>query len=330
MHYGRCIVSIDSTTLHPAEHALIAHPHTAAVLLFSRNFTSPSQLSELVAALVYHSGKADLPIFVDQEGGQIQRFQGPGFHDLCDFRTLGQAGLPAIDAQVKALTNDLAPFGLISLTPVADLDAGNAVISGKDRSLSADPQRCAELVSAYVTALHRHGHSATLKHFPGHGQSYGVNQDDSHDCKPVDPRSLEAIQTTDLRPFIAAAQQAEAIMPAHIVYPQVDPDYPAGFSSIWLQTILREQLGFQGIIVSDCLSMAGAGEGSLLNKATQALEHNDVAIMSNLPLQDTLAVLDALPIGILNDTQAAAFSRWTECGRAQRATLRASYHATAT
>lgn len=325
MHYGRCIVSLDTIELLPTERALVAHPHTAAVLLFSRNYTSPQQLRALVAAIVYHSGKDDLPIFVDQEGGQIQRFRGPGFHDLSDFRSLGQAGLAAIDAHAKALTSDLAPFGLISLTPVADLDAGNSVISGKRRALSADPQDGAELLTAYVNALHRYGHSATLKHFPGHGQSYGVDQDDSHHCQPVDRRSLEEIFATDLVPFVANAQHAEAIMTAHITYTEVDAQHPAGFSAIWLQKILREQLGFQGIIVSDCLSMAGAGDDSLLDRTIQSLQYNDIAIMCNLPLQDTLDVLDNIPVGTLNEKQAVAFARWTACGRAQRAALATTY-----
>ncbi|MBT4803786.1 MAG: beta-N-acetylhexosaminidase [Legionellales bacterium] len=327
---GRFVVSLEGTKIQAHEKELVRHNNTAAVLLFTRNFTSPEQLKSLVAAIQKHSEKEDLPIFVDQEGGQIQRFQGNGFRKLESFKSLGHKYLNAsslderehlIQQHVETLTCDLGEYGIISLTPVTDLDCGNAVISGKDRAVSDNVELTADIIESYVAKLNACGHSATLKHFPGHGQSYSDGNDDSHLCRPIDNRDINTIMDEDIAPFKRVISKAEAVMPAHILYPQVDPEHTAGFSTIWLQDILKNKLGFNGLIVSDCLSMAGAGEATMLTKAKQALEHTDIAIMCNIPVTEALTVLNQIPNGTLNPTQTAAFKKWTQFGLSKRAEI---------
>ncbi len=318
---GRVIVSLEGKGLSDKEKDLVSHPHTAAIILFTRNFENKDQLKNLVTDIQKFANKDDLPIFVDQEGGQIQRFQGHGFTNLESFKEIG-ANPSLIQQQVKALTKDLREFGIISLTPVVDLDLGNSVISGKDRSFSKDPEEVSRITREYITALNQHGHSATLKHFPGHGQLYPGGQDDSHFCLPIDQRDLKSITNADLIPFTKNLNLADAIMPAHILYPNVDPKNTVGFSDIWLNDILRNKYGYKGIIVSDCLSMAGAGTNSMLEKTNNSLELVDIAIMCNISSTESIKVLDNLTHGKLSASREPYFKKWTEFGRITRTELK--------
>ena len=145
---GRVMISIIGTTLTDLEKVMVAHRHTAAVLLFSRNFQSKIQLKQLVTEIQKFSGKDDLPIFVDQEGGEVQRFLGDVFTKLCSFKEIGQKLISAeeiditseVTSHARKLTSELLEFGIISLTPVADLDQGNSVITGKKRAFSSEPE----------------------------------------------------------------------------------------------------------------------------------------------------------------------------------------------
>ena len=318
---GRVIVSIDGKKLSDIEKNLVSHPNTAAILLFTRNFANKEQLRSLISEIQTFAKKDDLPIFVDQEGGQIQRFQGHGFTNLESFKDIG-ANPSLIQQHAKALTNDLAEFGIISLTPVVDLDLGNSVISGKNRSFSRNPKEVSRITREYITALNMHGHSATLKHFPGHGQLYPNGQDDSHFCLPIDQRDLTSITNSDLIPFIENLSLADAIMPAHILYPNIDSKNTVGFSYVWLEEILRNKYGYKGIIVSDCLSMAGAGTNSMLEKTNNSLELVDIAIMCNISATESLKVLDNLANGQLSAAREPYFKKWTEFGRLTRAELK--------
>ena len=151
------------------------------------------------------------------------------------------------------MATEVLAVGLdLSFAPVLDLDYQRSAVVGS-RSFEGDPQRAATLAGAFIRGMNDAGMAATGKHFPGHGWA----EADSHVAIPVDERSLEQIRSHDLVPFARLSQQLAAVMPAHVIYPKVDSQ-PAGFSRRWLQDILRGELGFDGVIFSDDLSMAGA------------------------------------------------------------------------
>ena len=135
---------------------------------------------------------------------------------------------------------------------MVDINHDRSVIIG-ERSLGCEPQAVVQLAEVIISALHQQGMPATLKHFPGHG----FVTVDSHCDLPIDERSFAELLATDLKPFICLLKRADYIMPAHIIFPAVD-HRPVGFSPVWLQTILRAQLGFTGKLITDDLSMQGA------------------------------------------------------------------------
>jgi len=202
-------------------------------------------------------------VAVDHEGGRVQRFR-KSFTVLPALASVGQhykvnpqEALQAATSHAWIMAAELAAIDIdFSFAPVLDIDIGLSSVIG-DRSFSDDKQTVSLLAEAYIEGMHSAGMSAVGKHFPGHGQVKG----DTHKEKPVDCRSLQEILDLDGHPFSTSIMKGlDAVMPAHVIYEQVD-NCPAGYSASWLQTILREQLGFKGAIFSDDLSMAGADNG---------------------------------------------------------------------
>jgi beta-N-acetylhexosaminidase len=213
-------------------------------------------------------------IAVDQEGGRVQRFRD-GFVRLPPMAALGrrydQSPQAAVEEAVllgELMASELTELDIdLSFAPVLDLDYGTSTVIG-DRSFHGDADAMIALASAFIDGMSAAGMAATGKHFPGHGHVVA----DSHLELPVDPRPLAEIEAADLRPFVALAQKLDGIMPAHVIYSAVE-NQTAGFSRYWLQTRLREQMGFRGVIFSDDLSMAGAhGVGGYPERARAALE----------------------------------------------------------
>src|SRR5262249_53478069 len=163
---------------------------------------------------------------------------------------------------------ELAASGIdFSFTPVLDLDFGRSSVIG-DRAFHSDPSVVSELAGALIAGLTRGGVTCVGKHFPGHGYAH----EDSHVAIPVDPRSLDEIRAGDLIPYQRLAHVLGGVMPAHVTYTNVDLQ-PAGFSSFWLQRILRAELGFDGTVFSDDLSMQGASvAGGIVPRAQAALQ----------------------------------------------------------
>ena len=230
------------------------------MILFARNYTSPEQIADLTAA-IHKVREPRLLIGVDQEGGRVQRFR-EGFTRLPPAGRFGalyardpRRASAACSAVAWLMASELLSVGVdFSFAPVLDLDRGLCRAIG-DRGFGPAPDQVAELGIAWVAGVHQAGMAAVGKHFPGHG---GVEAD-SHAELPRDERSLEDIWLEDLVPFARLISHGlEAAMPAHVVYPQVARD-PAGFSPVWLGEILRERLGFPGVIFSDDLNMAAAG-----------------------------------------------------------------------
>jgi beta-N-acetylhexosaminidase len=179
------------------------------------------------------------------------------------------------------LAAELRAFGIdFSFTPVLDMDYGDSLVIG-DRAFHRDPQAINELAFSLMLGLKKGGMAAVGKHFPGHGFVVA----DSHVSIPVDERSFDEIAQNDMQPFRQMIDEGlHAIMPAHVIYPKVD-DKPAGFSQKWLQKVLRERLGFNGVIFSDDLSMEGASVGGdVTTRSLAALNAGcDMVLLCNRP-----------------------------------------------
>lgn len=249
---GALMLDIAGTWLTSEDRHLLRQPEVGGVILFSRNIEHPRQVRALCHSI--RAVRPDILLAVDQEGGRVQRLR-QGFVALPAMRRFAEH--PNASALAKAcgwlMATEVLAVGLdFSFAPVLDLDYGRSRVIGA-RAFEQDPETAAQLAGAFIDGMHEAGMPATGKHFPGHGWA----EADSHVAIPTDERTLGQIQATDLIPFQRLAQRLDGVMPAHVIYTQVD-EHPAGFSPFWLQNILRQQLGFTGVIFSDDLSMAGA------------------------------------------------------------------------
>jgi len=290
--FGPIMLDVSGLTLTAHERDIINHPNTGAVILFSRNYESPEQVTALIND-IRAARNGDILIAVDQEGGRVQRFR-TGFTRLPPASSY--ANEPELAEQAGWLmAMELLAVGVdFSFAPVLDIDCGVSEIIG-DRSFSTDAELATHLSSLFRKGMNTAGMAATGKHFPGHG----AVALDSHLTLPVDERDLDSIRAKDLQPFAQLINEGlEAIMPAHVVYSKVDPN-PAGFSPFWLQQILRTELKFNGTIFSDDLSMEGAASvGDFPERARQAqLAGCDMILVCNNPAAAE-QVLNALPVTV--------------------------------
>ncbi|HVK99780.1 MAG TPA: beta-N-acetylhexosaminidase, partial [Dongiaceae bacterium] len=254
------------------------------VILFARNIQQPEQVRELIASV--RAVRPELILAVDQEGGRVQRIK-QGVTLLPPLARLGErfdvdptAAIGNAREWGWLMASEMLALGFdISFAPVLDLNVGRSSVIGS-RSFHGDPAIVVVLAEAYIGGMHEAGMAATGKHFPGHGWV----EADSHHAIPVDERPWSAIAGCDLQPFAQLAGQLDAIMPAHVIYPQVDPN-PAGFSRYWLQTLLRAELQFDGVIFSDDLTMEGASvAGDYGQRARAALDAGcDMVLVCNNP-----------------------------------------------
>lgn len=285
MPLGPVMVDVAGLALDDADRTRLLHPMVGAVILFARNFASPGQLLELTAQ-IRALRKPELLVAVDHEGGRVQRFRD-GFTRLPAMGRLGV--LWATDATRACATANAAGYVMareliahgvdFSFAPVLDVDFGRSGVIG-DRAFSPVPEVIAALSAALVAGMRQGGMASTGKHFPGHGHV----QADSHVAVPVDPRKRADIEA-DLLPFRRlVALGMDAIMPAHVIYPELDSS-PAGFSAFWLGKVLRKELRFDGVIFSDDLSMEGASvAGDVLGRAEAAFTAGcDMVLVCNQP-----------------------------------------------
>ncbi len=252
------IIGIPGKTLTDADRTRIAAPQVTGVILFTRNFDSRDQVTALIDDIRNERAEPFL-VCVDQEGGTVQRFR-EGFTRLPPLRRIGElyardpaAAIVRAEEHAWLMASEMRAIDVdLSFAPVADLARGNRAID--TRAFDADPQVVSDLIQAYLRGMRLGGMAATLKHFPGHGSVV----EDTHFDAAIDPRSLDDLRATDLLPFAdGIAAGAEAVMMAHVTYPAVDA-MPAGYSRVWIEDILRGELGFRGVVVGDDIGMAGA------------------------------------------------------------------------
>jgi len=284
---GPIMADVAGFSLTDEEKQRLLNPNVGGVILFRRNFESVAQLKALTAE-IHALRTPQLVIAVDHEGGRVQRFID-GFTRLPAMNVLGQQWDDEGEEAAKqtavtvgwVLATELRACGIdLSFTPVLDLGWGNNQVIG-NRSFHADANVVTELALALQQGLNQGGMRSCGKHFPGHGFVEG----DSHHVLPEDDRSFSELMAQDMVPFQRLSQAGmAAVMPAHVVYPEVC-NKPAGFSKKWLQTILRQDLGFNGVIFSDDLTMEGAvSEGSISQRAQVSFDAGcDIVLVCNRP-----------------------------------------------
>ena len=290
------MVDVGGLELTAEDREVLAHPLVGGVILFTRNYRDPEQLKLLCDDIL--ASKSPRPLLaVDHEGGRIQRFR-VGFSRLPSMRSLGQRYVESASQAVsearevgRTIGIELGSYGFdLPFAPVLDIDHGVSGVIG-DRAFATDPDVLVTLARAFRDGLRAAGLSATGKHYPGHGAVTA----DSHLELPVDRRPLEEIERTELQPFRALIQEGlESIMTAHVRYTAVDPT-PASLSRRWVKDVLRKQLGFQGAVFTDDLSMGGAAAiGDMETRARMALDAGSDMLLVCNDRPATLTLLDAL------------------------------------
>ncbi|KTC92546.1 beta-N-acetylhexosaminidase [Fluoribacter dumoffii] len=287
-HSNLFMIDLEGTELSDIEREIVHHPNVGSIILFTRNFTNPRQLEDLIHEI--HAINPHIFFTTDHEGGFIQRFVRHGFRSIPAPRVYGdvydlnpEVGIQLAKQYGEIMAKDLITCGIdLSLAPVLDLHAQSPIIAHLDRAFHHNPDVITALAGAFIEGMNAAGMPAVAKHFPGHG-SVSV---DSHKAMPVSITPLEELKNKDLKPFIDLHKKGllSAIMPAHVTYKAVDANKPAGFSTIWLQDILRHELKFEGLIISDCLSMTGADIGDLMTRTQEALKAGcDMLIVCHQP-----------------------------------------------
>ncbi len=293
MSLGPVMLDIAGTALDAEDREVLCHPAVGGVILFARNFDSPAQLTELTSQ-IHALRDPHLLIGVDQEGGRVQRFRegftrlppAGRFADL--YRRHPRDARADCESVAWLMAAELRSVGVdFSFAPVLDLERGLNPVVG-DRAFGSRARAVGDLALAWLDGARRAGMAGVGKHFPGHG---GVSVD-SHQELPIDPRPYADLLMEDLIPFERLIAHAlEGIMPAHVLYPLID-HRPAGFSPVWLRDILRDRLGFQGVIFSDDLNMGAAA--SVGGPAERARAASDAGCDMLLVCNNRPAALEVL------------------------------------
>ena len=283
MSIGPLMLDLEGYTLAAEEADVLKQPEVGGLILFARNYSNPEQLRELMAEI--RAVRPDILVAVDQEGGRVQRFKD-GFTRLPPMRSLGsiyhqnhEKALADATELGWLMASELREYQVdFSFAPVLDLDWGRSSVIG-NRAFAQSAKTVTEISRAFMQGMHQAGMAATGKHFPGHGWV----EADSHLDIPVDERTFSEIEKQDMQPFAALINDGlDAIMPAHVIYSNVRAE-PAGFSPYWLRRVLREQLGFEGVIFSDDLTMEGASvAGDFPQRCDRAIEAGcDMVLVCN-------------------------------------------------
>lgn len=292
------IVSLAGPTLSADERELLAELPPAGVILFARNGVDPEQLATLTVAVRAAAGDPALPILIDQEGGRVARLRPPHWQALPPMATLGRLevrrpgkGIEAALLAGRVIAADLAAVGItVACAPVLDVGHAYTTSAIGDRAFAADPGLVGELGRALADGLRAGGVAPVMKHIPGHGRA----RQDSHAVLPRVDEPLDGLRSCDFLPFRANAGLPLA-MTAHVVYESIDPAAPATLSARVIGDIIRGEIGFSGVLITDDLGM-GALSGPLEDRARAALAAGcDVALYCGGEVSESRAVLASVP-----------------------------------
>lgn len=301
------MIGVSGTELTTEEAGWLTHPNVSGVILFTRNFASRTQVTDLVADIRAKAGKPMI-VSVDQEGGVVQRFRD-GFSALPPLANFGEVYARSPEEAARMATehawlmaNEMRACGLdLSFAPVVDLGRGNRAIG--NRAFDPSPEVVAALTKAYVLGMHQAGMAATLKHFPGHGSVL----EDTHFDMANDERPFTTIEEEDLLPFRAGmAAGAEAVMMAHVCYPNVC-EHPAGYSKHWIGQVLKQDMAFSGAVISDDIGMKAAfSAGGVAPRIKAHVDAGCDAVLVCDPalVPEALATVDDMGLSDNRDTPA--------------------------
>ena len=277
--YGRVMLDIEGFYLTDDEKFLISNKYVGGLILFSRNYESRIQLKNLIEEIF--SIKENIIIATDQEGGRVQRFIGefteiPSMQKITNYAKKNKINKIFKDIG-WLISSELLSSGVdINFAPVLDINEKNLSVIG-DRSFSKDVDEIIECSANLIDGMNEAGMMSTGKHFPGHG---GVLED-SHFESPIDNKKLEDLINHEMKPYISLSNKLNAIMCAHIMFPDIDSEIPS-FSKIWLKKILKDKVKYNGIVFSDDLSMLGSGQESCTIKTKKSLKAGcDMVIICN-------------------------------------------------
>ncbi len=288
--YGLLMIDVAGTSLDDSDIKLLQQPQVGGLILFARNVQSPEQVRALCDEI--RKVNNEIIIAVDQEGGRVARLRS-GFSPLPAMGKLGELfESKPTDALKLAyqcgylMASEVLAVGIdLSFAPVLDVNGVSQVIG--DRGFHQSPEGVVALSTQFMRGMKSAGMATTGKHFPGHGSV----APDSHIAQAIDEREFTEIENHDMQTFMQTQPWLDALMPAHVIFSKVD-DKPAGFSSKWIGEIIRDKLGFDGVLFSDDLSMqaahvaGGAGERVLASIGAGC----DMALVCN----DRESALEAL------------------------------------
>jgi len=271
------MVGLKGEELTKEEEQLLRNYSFGGFILFAHNLKEPKQILSLCRSLWEIEKKHPPFIAIDQEGGRVHRLPAPFTH-FPAAAALGRTGNTCLAYRFGLATaRELAAVGInLNFAPVLDVHSNpdNPVIG--DRSLSSDPGQVAALGWAIIEGLRKGGIIPCGKHFPGHGDT----TKDSHLELPIVEKDLTALRAVELPPFVRACRnQIESLMTAHVLYPALDRDYPATLSEIIIGGLLRDELGYQGVVFSDDLEMEAISKNYLLEEAVSRAVHAGVDVL---------------------------------------------------
>lgn len=292
------IVGASGFELTAVEAAFVRDVQPWGFILFKRNVSTPDQVRRLTTSFRDLVGRADAPVLIDQEGGRVQRMGPPHWPKYPPGRAY--QGLSCDDTAqretahlgARLMAHDLLAVGVtVDCVPVLDVPVSGAHDVIGDRAYGTDADSVATLGRAAAEGLIAGGVLPVIKHIPGHGRAGA----DSHHALPVVEAALETLRAQDFVPFRHLSDMPLA-MTAHVVYTAIDPHHPATTSQIVIQSIIRGEIGFNGLVMSDDLSMQ-ALSGSLRERAAAAFAAGcDVALHCNGVLDEMTAVAEAAPL----------------------------------